>query len=158
MAVPTTSKTIRPINPSLMVVPAADTTGMPANRLWYETAGPPLQQAFFKLEAKLRNAGDGSFDQWLSAHGLSGTAVALFQQDRNGDHVPNGLEYVFGANLPTDGPLLKIRSVNGRTVLEAPEQDAATMDDGNRQAGSGQAISRLRQKQREPGLAPHAAR
>ena len=39
-----------------------------------------------------------------------------------------------------------------------PEQDAATMDDGNRQAGSGQAISRLRQKQREPGLAPHAAR
>jgi uncharacterized repeat protein (TIGR02543 family) len=112
---------------SLMVIPATDTTGMPANRLWYETAGPPLQQAFFKLEAKLRNAGDGSFDQWLSAHGLSGTAVALFQQDRNGDHVPNGLEYVFGANLPTDGPLLKIRSVNGRTVLEAPEQDAATL-------------------------------
>jgi hypothetical protein len=112
---------------SLMVVPAADTTGMPANRLWYETAGPPLQQAFFKLEAKLRNAGDGSFDQWLSAHGLSGTAVTLFQQDRNGDNVSNGLEYVFGADLPTDGPLLKIRSVNGRTVLEIPVQDAATL-------------------------------
>jgi hypothetical protein len=39
---------------SLVVIPAADTTGMPANRLWYLPVGPSLQQAFFKLEAELK--------------------------------------------------------------------------------------------------------
>jgi len=39
---------------SLVVIPAADTTGMPANRIWYQPVGPPLQRAFFKLEAELK--------------------------------------------------------------------------------------------------------
>jgi uncharacterized repeat protein (TIGR02543 family) len=66
------------------------------------------------------------FALWANGLGLSGDAVALFGQDRNGDGVPNGFEYAFGTNAPSAGPFLNIRMVNGRPVVETPAQDAAT--------------------------------
>jgi hypothetical protein len=66
------------------------------------------------------------FALWANGLGLSGDAVALFGQDRNGDGVPNGFEYAFGDNLTPGLPLLNIRMVNGRPVVETPEPDAST--------------------------------
>jgi len=67
------------------------------------------------------------FSRWLSNHGLVGDAAALFRQDRNGDGLPNGVEYAFGANWQPGEALQQIRFVNGRPVFEIPEQDAATL-------------------------------
>jgi hypothetical protein len=67
------------------------------------------------------------FNGWLADHGIVGDPTVLFQQDRNGDGVANGFEYAFGANLSASGPVLTVRSVNGRPVLEIPAQDAATL-------------------------------
>ena len=68
-----------------------------------------------------------SFEQWLSEQSTGGNPVVLFAQDRNGDGVPNGIEYAFGANWQPGESLQQIRFVNGRPVFEIPEQDAATL-------------------------------
>jgi formylglycine-generating enzyme required for sulfatase activity len=66
------------------------------------------------------------FELWANGHGLRGKAIELFVQDRNGDGVPNGLEYAFGSNLTPGAPLLTVRWVSGRLVVERLMQDAAT--------------------------------
>lgn len=53
--------------------------------------------------------------------------MALFAQDRNNDGVPNGVEFAIGGNLTPGTPLLKIRTINGRPVVETPAPDAATL-------------------------------
>ena len=69
----------------------------------------------------------GSFNQWLADLALVGDPAAQFRQDRNGDGMPNGVEYAFGANWQPGKALQQIRVVNGRSVFELPEQDASTL-------------------------------
>jgi uncharacterized repeat protein (TIGR02543 family) len=67
------------------------------------------------------------FALWADGHGLTGDAAELFVQDRNSDGVPNGFEFAFGTNLSAEMPLLNIRKVNGRVVVETPSQDGVTV-------------------------------
>jgi hypothetical protein len=105
-------------------LPVIQVEGAAAGRVRYQLDGLPTRKAFFKLEAEWTSNSD--FPAWLSDHGLSGDPAVLFRQDRNGDGVPNGIEYACGGNLPADTPLLKMRMVNGHPVVETPAQDAAT--------------------------------
>jgi len=67
------------------------------------------------------------FALWTSNLGLSGNQPELFMQDRNLDGVANGFEYAFGTNLPLSSLLLNIRFINGKAIVEIPQQDAATL-------------------------------
>jgi hypothetical protein len=68
-----------------------------------------------------------SFEKWSQSLGLAGTVPELFVQDRNADGVQNVFEYAFGTNLPLNSLLLNIRFVNGKTIVEIPRQDEATL-------------------------------
>jgi hypothetical protein len=67
------------------------------------------------------------FALWTSNLGLSGNQPELFVQDRNHDGVANAFEYAFGTNLPLSSLLLNIRFVNGKAIVEVPQQDEATL-------------------------------
>jgi uncharacterized repeat protein (TIGR02543 family) len=67
------------------------------------------------------------FALWTSNLGLSGNQPELFMQDRNLDGVANGFEYAFATNLPLSSLLLNIRFINGKAIVEIPQQDAATL-------------------------------
>jgi hypothetical protein len=73
----------------------------------------------------------GSFSGWAQARGLEGEPAIIFRQDRNSDGIPNGIEYIFGTNLPSDGRLLKILIIDGRCVVESPMQDDGTLPYAN---------------------------
>jgi hypothetical protein len=67
----------------------------------------------------------GSFVYWLAERGLFGDQATLFGQPSPESGVPYGLLYAFGG---TPGePLLNIRWIDGRPVVEIPVQDAATL-------------------------------
>ncbi len=111
---------------SLPISPAANPVGKPVNRDWFELAGVSPKHAYFKLVAGLRSAdAPGSFAYWLAERDLSGDHADLFGQLSPEKGVPYGLLYAFGDTL--EGPLLNIRIVNGRPVVESPVQDAATL-------------------------------
>ncbi len=67
------------------------------------------------------------FTLWSETLGLHGNIYDLFLQDRNLDGIANGFEYAFGTNLPLSSLLLNIRFVNGKAIVEVPQQDAATL-------------------------------
>ena len=69
------------------------------------------------------------FTQWALLHGLVGNPADLFGQDADGDGIPNGAEYVFGANLAKGEPLTRLLVVNGVLTVEVPIQDPATLVD-----------------------------
>ncbi len=113
---------------SLPISRAANSVGKPVNRDWYELSGVSPKHAYFKIVAGLRSAdAPGSFAYWLAERDLSGDPAELFGQLNPESGVPNGFEYVFGANLASGEPLLNIRLMNGRPVVETPMQDAATL-------------------------------
>lgn len=68
------------------------------------------------------------FELWAEENGVSGDIAVLFAQDVNNDGIPYGFKYAFGANLTNSTPMLVIRMVNGRPVIETPEQDINTLD------------------------------
>ncbi len=69
-----------------------------------------------------------TFQQWLNENDLHGDATELFGQTCPLLGITHGFRYAFGENLmPTGGPLLNIRNVNGRPVVETPSQDDATL-------------------------------
>jgi hypothetical protein len=67
------------------------------------------------------------FALWSETLGIHGNIYDLFMQDRNHDGIANGFEYAFGTNLPLSSLLLNIRFVNGKTIVEIPKQDDATL-------------------------------
>jgi len=67
------------------------------------------------------------FALWASNAGLLGTQAELFLQDRNLDGIANGFEYAFGTNLPLSSLLLNIRFINGKPIVEIPNQEEATL-------------------------------
>lgn len=67
------------------------------------------------------------FALWAHEQGLIGDLAVLFTQDRNNDGILNGAEYTFGANHKPGDPLLTIRKINGRMVVETPLQKASTL-------------------------------
>jgi hypothetical protein len=67
------------------------------------------------------------FALWTSNLGLLGNQPELFSQDRNSDNIANGFEYAFGTNLPLSSLLLNIRFINGKAIVEIPQQDAETL-------------------------------
>lgn len=67
------------------------------------------------------------FALWAAERGLVGDAADLFGATRDGHAFANGFEYAFGDNVTPGEPLLTIRMVGGRPVVETPAQDAATL-------------------------------
>jgi hypothetical protein len=67
------------------------------------------------------------FALWASNAGLLGSQAELFLQDRNHDGIANGFEYAFGTNLPLSSLLLNIRFMNGKPIVEIPNQEEATL-------------------------------
>jgi subtilase family serine protease len=67
------------------------------------------------------------FALWADGRGLAGDAAAIFGQLHPVTGVPYGFEYAFGGSLTPGVPLLTIRLVDGRPVVETPAQDAATL-------------------------------
>ena len=67
------------------------------------------------------------FDVWTQAHGLVGTRAVLFAGDRDGDGVPNGLEYAFGTNWSPGLGILNILLVSGSPTVEVPSQQPNTI-------------------------------
>ena len=68
------------------------------------------------------------FRVWADSLGLTGTLEAIFRADRNGDGLPNGLEYALGANLTGD-EVLTVRVVEaGTPVAETIAKDASRVD------------------------------
>ncbi len=113
---------------SLPIRPVANPDGKPVNRDWLELSGVSPKRAYFKIVAGLRSAdAPGSFAYWMAERDLSGDPAELFGQLNPESGVPNGFEYVFGANLMPDKSLLTIRFFNGHPVVETPMQDAATL-------------------------------
>jgi hypothetical protein len=66
------------------------------------------------------------FTIWAAEHGLSGDLNTLLGLDRDGDGIANGFEYAFGTNRTAGIPLLNIRMINGRPMVETPKRDYAT--------------------------------
>ena len=66
------------------------------------------------------------FELWMEEHGLSGSAPALMGLDYNSNGVANAFEYAFGTNL-TESPLIVVKVVNGKIVIETPAQDGSTL-------------------------------
>jgi len=62
------------------------------------------------------------FEQWLQRHGIAIDPANQFTQDQDGDGIPNGLAFAFGANR-IDGAFLSIRHTPEGAVAEtAPQQ------------------------------------
>ncbi len=69
------------------------------------------------------------FSLWAHDRGLSGAPDALFTGDRNGDSIPNGLEYGFDGQFDAGEPVLTVRHVHGRTTAEIPVRNAGSLTD-----------------------------
>ena len=70
------------------------------------------------------------FDRWAEARGLTGGASGdVFAGDCDGDGVANAFDYAFGANRTNGVPLLIIRMVAGRPIIETPSCAPGTTDD-----------------------------
>ena len=67
------------------------------------------------------------FDLWTDVRGLSGDPELLFAGDYNSNGIPDGFEYVFGANLIEGEPLLNISIIDGVPLVDIPLQDASTL-------------------------------
>ncbi len=65
-----------------------------------------------------------SFTVWTQLHTPGNPITNAFAVDRDGDGVPNGIEYAFGTNWAAGTPLLNIRIVAGVPVVEVPCLDA----------------------------------
>jgi len=68
-----------------------------------------------------------SFSQWLSDEGLAGDPIERLREICPQSGMPRGFRYTFGSSLPPERPLLNIRMVNGRPVVETPRQNILTM-------------------------------
>ncbi len=69
----------------------------------------------------------GSFEEWVANRALSGEIGDLFRQIASESGVANGFVYAFGDNLPANGVMLKVRTIEDRQVVEIPSQDLATI-------------------------------
>jgi len=67
-----------------------------------------------------------SFESWLSLRGVAGDPATLFGQISPEDGVPYAFVYAFGSNLSAGEPLLTIRIINGRPIVETPAQQEMT--------------------------------
>lgn len=71
------------------------------------------------------------FATWAIWHCPGACASDYFSQDRDGDGVPNGLEFAFGSNLVPSSLLLDIHPSNGTVIVDTPQSiPAATSSVG----------------------------
>lgn len=68
-----------------------------------------------------------AFAEWASSLGLTGDLYEIFTGDRDGDGLPNGLEFALGTNLNVAEPALAIKIIQGQPVAETFKQDAQTV-------------------------------
>ena len=68
------------------------------------------------------------FEEWAASKNLESPLADTFALDRNGDGICNGFEYAFGTNLVAGAQALTLRMINGRPVVEIPQQDETTKD------------------------------
>ncbi len=66
------------------------------------------------------------FRDWADAHGLTGDLQTIFISDRDGDGLPNGLEYALGTNRLVGEPILTVKLKSGTAVAETTKQDGST--------------------------------
>lgn len=67
------------------------------------------------------------FELWAQEQGYQGDLTTFFAADSDANGIPNGLKYAFGTNLVSGTPLVNVRWVDGRLVVEIPRQDANTI-------------------------------
>ena len=79
--------------------------------------------AFEHNPALIDNVG---FEQWLNRHGLPADVAGQFGLDYDGDGIPNGLAFAFGANR-IDGGLLSVRSTADGMVAETAVQQPESL-------------------------------
>lgn len=107
---------------------AAAAPAVTPNSGWtFEGWDKPFNSVFTNLTINAQYLPMTGFALWADRHGLAGDASALFGQINPSTDRFYGFEYAFGTNLPPNALPLKLRIVNGRPVVEAPAQDAATL-------------------------------
>jgi hypothetical protein len=72
-----------------------------------------------------RIARSDGFAAWAQERGLRGSENDFAAPNSHG--VPRAIEYACGPNLVTGEPLLTIRNVNGRPVIDVPTQDPSSV-------------------------------
>jgi len=68
-----------------------------------------------------------SFQNWLEKRGLTGTEETLFSAMNAEYRQPNGFLYAFQSNLLADEPLITVRLIDGKPVIETPKQHESTL-------------------------------